>query len=101
MERVVRCARPGVPAGSGAVEGLASVASRIRSSPSKQLSPYGVLAIGQLELSDPAMPRASPEVVPDTGLRVPGITVPGTPSDRLVLDGRFCSRIVVAEDSLG
>jgi hypothetical protein len=27
--------------------------------------------------------------------------VPGTPFDRLVVDGRFCSRIVVAADSLG
>src|ERR1700720_955920 len=101
MERVVRCARPGVPAGSCAVEELASVASRIRSSPSKQLSPYGVLAVGQLELSDSAMPRAAPEVVPDTGLRVPSVAVPGAPPDRLVLDGRFSSRIVVAADSLG
>src|SRR5271170_8144808 len=101
MERVVRCARAGLPAGSGAVEELASVACRIRSGASQQLSPYGVLAVGQLELSDPTMPRASRKIVPDTGLRVPGVAEPGTSSDRLVLDGRFCSRIVVAADSLG
>ena len=83
------------------MEELAAMAGGIRSGPSKQLSPYGVLAVCQLELSDPAMPRASPEVVPDTGLRVLGVAVPGTPFDRLVVDGRFCSRIVIAADSLG
>ena len=101
MARAAGRARLGVPPGSGPLEELAAMAGGIRSGPSKQLSPYGVLAVCQLELSDPTMPRASPEVVPDTGFRVPGITVPGTPSDRLVLDVRFCSRIVVAADSLG
>jgi hypothetical protein len=77
------------------------MAGRIWSGSSKQLSPHGVFAVRQLELSDHTMPRASPEVVPDTELWVPGIALPGTPSNRLLLDGRFCSRIVVAADSLG
>lgn len=101
LARAAGRARLGFPGGSDPLEELAAMAGGIRSGPSKQLSPYGVLAVCQLELSDHTMPRASPEVVPDTGLWVPGIAVPGTPSDRLVLDGRFCSRIVVAADSLG
>ena len=47
------------------------------------------------------MPRASPEVVADIGLRNPGAVVQGTAFNRLVLDGRLCSRIIVAPDSLG
>jgi len=101
LARAAGRARPGFPGPSSPLEELAAMARGIRSGTSKQLSPYGVLAVCQLELSDHSMPRASPEVVPDTWLRVPGIAVPGTPSDRLVLDGRFCGRIVVAADSLG
>ena len=83
------------------MEELAAMGRRIWRGASEQLSINGSLGVGQLEFSDTAMPRASPEVVTDIGLRVLGIAVPGAPPDRLVLDRRFSSRIVVAADSLG
>lgn len=83
------------------MEELAAMAGGIRSGFSKQPASDGDLAVGYLELSDSSMPRASREVVPDTGLRDPHAAVQGTPSNRLLLDRRFCSRIVVTPDSLG
>jgi hypothetical protein len=83
------------------MEELAAMAGGFRSGFSKQSASDGSLVVGQLELSDGQMPRASSEIVPDTGLWDSSAVVQGTPSNRLVLDGRFCSRIVIAADSLG
>ena len=77
------------------------MACGIRSGASKQLSPYGRLAVGQLELSDAAMPRASPEVVPDARLRNHRAVVQGAPSHRLVLDGRLCGGVGIAANFVG
>src|SRR5712692_433869 len=101
MARAAGRARLGVPPGSDPLEELAAMAGGIRSGASKQLSPYGRLAVGQLELSDAAMSRASPEVLPDTGFRVPGVAVQSPPSDRVVLDGWFCGGIGIAANSVG
>jgi hypothetical protein len=83
------------------LEELAAMAGGIRSGPSKQLSPYGRLAVGQLELPDVAMPRASPEVLPDARLRNCRAALQGAPSHWMVLDGRLCGGIGIAADSLG
>jgi hypothetical protein len=83
------------------MEELAAMVGGIRSGLSKQPTFDGCLAVGHLELSDPQMPRASPEVVPNIGRWDFRAVLQGTPSNQLLLDGRFCSRIVVAADSLG
>lgn len=83
------------------MEELAAVAGGIRSGLSKQPALDGDLAVGHLELSDPQMPRASPEIVPNIGLWHFRAVLQNTASNRLLLDGRFRSRIVVTADSLG
>ena len=94
-------ARFGVPPGSGPLEELATVAGRIWSSASEQLPSDGGLAFGQLELSDPAMPRASPEVIADTGLWDHRALVQGTPFNRLVLDRWLCGGIGIPANFVG
>lgn len=73
----------------------------IRSGASKQLPSDGGLAVSQLELSDPAMPRASPEVIPDTGLRDHRAVVQGTPFNRLVLDRWFYGGVGIPANAVG
>ena len=77
------------------------MAGGIRSGASKQLSPYGRLAFGQLELSHPAMPRASPEVVLDARLRNHRASVQSPPSHWLVLDGGLRRGFGIATNFVG
>ena len=77
------------------------MAGRIRGGIAKQLSPYGFLAVCQLELSTAPLPGASLAGLADAAFRVPGADVPGPLADRMVLDEWFCGGIGVATNSLG